>query len=412
MNKMVDNKEVTLPGIIYRDIKEYLKEKKAIKQRKKIENRKIKFREIFVENCKKGYHAILFKYYAKKEKNIIKQQSKLESVQAKKQDEAEKYAAHDETVKVMQEIRAEQKAAQKAQEELENLKSENPEIEGPVVVEEAPVVAEPIVSEETPVVAEPIVAEEAPVVAEPLVTEDLNRGELEQRFVNALTEAQVQKTTQEVQENLAAEVQTITNNSTVAEEAPAVEETVVAEEVPTAAEPVVAEVAPAVVEPIVSEVAPAVVEPIASEVAPVVEVQITNNGTEEVNALLREIEGLGNYVAQLQNSVVKKLASKQGELNNVTKERDAAVAANEKLASERDVAVAENEKNVHLYNSMLVNKDQDIENLKAQLEAERAARIQAETQFKNYVSAIQALQIPSTSVEPQQYEESGNQKRL
>ncbi len=356
----INRDKVTLPGIIYLDIKEYLKvkkeekaEKKAAKQRAKAENRKIKFREVFVENCKKGYYSILSRYYAHKEKKILQGNSQLEDIQAKKVEAQANYRDQAELVQVMQEIREEQKAAKKAEQAVDE------------------------------------------VTQEPVQEVEPEKEELGQRLVDSLSNAAQQKAVEEeVQANLAEEVQ-----ATMAEEIPAEE---VQEQVnePLAIEgPVYGqeEVQPVEVVPVVEEETP-VVEAQPVEVAPVAEEEQQLSGTEDVNAILREVEGLGKSVAQVQQTVVKSLATKQRELDTVTKERDAVIVENQNLVQERDAAIAENEKNTRVYNSVLVSKDQDIESLRAQLEQERAARIQAETQFNNYVRAIQALQMPGQAV--------------
>lgn len=395
-----NNKEKTLAGIIYHDIKAYIKEKKEIRQRKKAENRKIKFREIFIEKCKKGYHFILVKYYARKENKTIKANRELEDVINKKLEHKEKYEEKEAAVNEMEQIRAEQKAAKEA-EKAEKMATE----EAATKEEEAPVVEESKKEEIAPEVEEQTKEETAPVVEEPKKEETAvaviypNPFEKKEEEVSMIGETKVEETTPVAEE---------TKEEVTVVEFPAQEvETVSIDDV--MAEPVQVE----------SQKMNAELEAkLAENVQAILnEEQIveTENSNKNDFDILNETAKLGAAVTQLQEKVAVSLASKQRELDEVKEE-------NKKLVSERNQAKEELEINERIHNDVVALKDQEINNrdqeiaaLRQQLEQERFARVQAENQFRNLAVAIQNVQTMGTEqpqVESVQEESFNKEFRL
>jgi len=141
----------------------------------------------------------------------------------------------------------------------EDIVSNEPAIEEPVVAYEEPVVEEPVVAYEEPVVEEPVVAYEEPVVEEPVVA-------YEEPVVEEPVVAYEEPV---VEEPVVAYEEPVVEEPVVAYEEPVVEEPVVEE--PVVEEPVVAYEEPVVEEPVVAYEEPVVEEPVVAYEEPVVE---------------------------------------------------------------------------------------------------------------------------------------------
>ena len=456
-----NNKKESLAGIIYHDIKAYLTEKKEIRQRKKAENRKIKFREVFIEKCKKGYHSILAKYYAKKEVKIIKQNAELENIINKKLEHMEKYEEKKEAVDEMERIRAEQKAAKETEktQEVAEKESEEPLKEEtavaviysnpyevvnnnqaveiaqttenePVAEEhvqnnetEIPVSEEPVqVVEETPLAVEPVqVVEEAPVVEKPMLESVSVEDELSKITPSGSVEEITQITEKTpVVEEVSQTRETSENNQEITGEEQAklaenVQAILESEKNINQEEPIKEETAVAVIYPNPYEAVnndQTVEMNKTTENEPVAEEHVQNNVNNDFD-ILKKTEELGASIAQLQQDVAVSLAIKQKELNNVKEQ-------NNKLTVERNQAREEIERNNQIHSEVIASKnqeistrDQEIAALRQQLEQERFARIQAENQFRNLAVAIQNVQAMGTS-QPQVEvaQEESFQKRI
>ena len=448
-----NNKEKTLAGIIYHDIKAYIKEKKEIRQRKKAENRKIKFREVFIEKCKKGYHSILAKYYARKEVKIIKQNAELEDVINKKLEHMQKYEEKEAAVNEMEQIRAEQKAAKEAEKaekmaakeeatsvvEEETVKEEvTPVAEEPKKEEVAPVAEEPKKEEVAPVAEEPKKEETAVAVVYPNPYEMVNNNQAVEETKITEAEPVVNEQTVEIEIPVPVEPVQIVEETKITETEPVVNEQTVEAEIPVTVEPVQVVEEP-MVESVSVENEMAKVIQLSSPVEEKVEntqvmdaeeqaklaenvqailneeqvIEKENSNKNDLD-LLNETAELGAAVAQLQEKVAVSLASKQRELDEVKEE-------NKQLVNEVAKAKEEAETNERIHNDVVALKDQEINNrdqeiaaLRQQLEQERMARVQAENQFRNLASAIQSVQAMGTEqVQPEiAPQEESFQKRI
>ena len=423
-----NNKEKTLAGIIYHDIKAYIKEKKEIRQRKKAENRKIKFREVFIEKCKKGFHSILAKYYARKEVKIIKQNAELEDVINKKLEHMQKYEEKEAAVNEMEQIRAEQKAAKEA-EKAEKIAAKE---------EAASVVEEETVKEEVaPVAEEPKKEETAVAVVYPNPYEMVNNNQAVEETKITEAEPVVNEQTVEIEIPVPVEPVQIVEETKITETEPVVNEQTVEAEIPVTVEPVQVVEEPMVESVSVEDEMAKVIQsssPVEEKVentqvmdaeeqaklagnvqAILNEEQVIEKENSNKNDLdlLNETAELGAAVAQLQEKVAVSLASKQRELDEVKEE-------NKQLVNEVAKAKEEAETNERIHNDVVALKDQEINNrdqeiaaLRQQLEQERMARVQAENQFRNLASAIQSVQAMGTE-QPQveAVQEESFQKRI
>ena len=435
-----NNKEKTLAGIIYHDIKAYIKEKKEIRQRKKAENRKIKFREVFIEKCKKGFHSILAKYYARKEVKIIKQNAELEDVINKKLEHMQKYEEKEAAVNEMEQIRAEQKAAKEAEkaEKMAAKEEATSVVEEETVKEEVtPVAEEPKKEEVAPVAEEPKKEETAVAVVYPNPYEMVNNNQAVEETKITEAEPVVNEQTVEIEIPVPVEPVQIVEETKITETEPVVNEQTVEAEIPVTVEPVQVVEEPMVESVSVEDEMAKVIQsssPVEEKVentqvmdaeeqaklagnvqAILNEEQVIEKENSNKNDLdlLNETAELGAAVAQLQEKVAVSLASKQRELDEVKEE-------NKQLVNEVAKAKEEAETNERIHNDVVALKDQEINNrdqeiaaLRQQLEQERMARVQAENQFRNLASAIQSVQAMGTE-QPQveAVQEESFQKRI
>lgn len=410
-----NNKEKSLAGIIYHDIKVYLKQKKEIRQRKKAENRKIKFRGLFIEKCKKGYHSILAKYYARKEVKTIRQNAELEDVINKKLEHMQKFEEKEAAVNEMEQIRAEQKAAKEAENAQKVAENESAESE---LDEEVAKIVEQITQEK------PIANHEAMQVINPKrVVEETKTEEVvpvvEEPKKEETAVAVVYPNPFEKQGEVAPAVQEGKNDeATTVVELPEQEAEAVVESV--SIDDVMANTVATVEEPVQIQTEQVATQAMDAEeqakLAENVQAILNEEQPEEKTDLdiLKKTKELGDSIAQLQQDVAVSLASKQRELNEVKEE-------NNRLTNEVTKAREEIEENERIHNDVVALKDQEINNrdqeiaaLRQQLEQERLARVQAENQFRNLAVAIQNVQTMGTEqVQPEiAPQEESFQKRI